>query len=247
MWRVLVLVASLTGASACGKLLGIEDLGAASRDGGGDGGGGSGDAMPGNINFSGDLFLFSETGNQMPAGGAIVDVLEAQSGQVLGSGVADPNGHVSIDWTQPGNLDVFLFTKHPSALDTFVYFPTLQLQSTNISMTLFTPQAMQMMSSLAGVPFDANLGTVLALAETPAMGPVVGANITSNPAGKVVYADDGGNPNPMLGATTSAGFAWIFNTPTPTQVIAMAPNVGSANVQLDVPPSSVSYLSLVLK
>ncbi|HEU0032362.1 MAG TPA: hypothetical protein VFQ53_17140 [Kofleriaceae bacterium] len=252
MTRLAVVSVFVFGLAGCGKLLGIEDLGSSTpgNDGGPRDSNVPGDVMPTQVTFTGSIQLFMDvtTGMTGPAANATVDVLDAQNGSVLGSSGTDSTGKYSVTWFQPGTVDVFLFVKHPQAMDTFHYFAQLQGRDADVSFTMLSPMALQQVAQFAMAQQDPQLGAAIVFAFDANNVGIAGATITADP-GKVVYADATGFPRNGATSTDPSGAAWVFNAPPLTNVQIVGPpgTTMTASYPLNVPPMSLSYLPLLLQ
>lgn len=232
-------VIGLVCAAGCSSLLGIEDLGSTTDDGGVVIGDGPLLKMTGSVQIL-------DTATQ-PGPGANLEVLDPQ-GRVLGTTVSDANGMFSLTWRQTTPpSDIHIGASLPNTLDAFVYFEGLITGDLLIDVQVFTPAGLQQFSSAVGVNQSAASGAIVMFAFTSDGAPLAGATFESQPGAPLFYTGPDGRP--MMGLTsTDPTFpaAWIFNAPSSLQLVLRSPSGSSGTRSLNAPPSSVSFVPMAL-
>jgi hypothetical protein len=119
---------------------------------------------------------------------------------VVGTGELPVDGYLKATLT--GEMDTYLYANAPLAKD-----------SAGLDVVMLTPTTYGLLSFGGGVTQDAAKGIVAVAVLDCEAQPVVGATVSSSPAGDIRYGGSAG-PSKTATSTDTSGLAYLFNVPT---------------------------------
>jgi hypothetical protein len=131
---------------------------------------------------------------------------------IVGTGESPVDGYLKA--TMSGEMDTYLYPNAPLAAD-----------ESGLSVVMLTSSTYGLLALGGGVTQDAAKGVVAVLVLDCESQPVMGATISTSPAGTVRYNTAAG-PSSTATSTSADGIAYVFNVPTgDTTVSGMAGSV----------------------
>ena len=198
---------ALFGLAACG--------GGSGGPGGGGGDGGGVDTPAGSmITISGISSSVGISG-RTPLGGVAIAVFKASDDSLIAMTTSDATtGVFSISAPSNGAaIDGYLKATIATYKDTYLYPPgPLSSDFANVPVLMLTQSTQNLANQLAGAAApSATKAWIGGIIDDAAMTPVMGAVLTSSPAGEIKYNGNAGIPQAQATSTAADGIAYSMN------------------------------------
>jgi len=206
-------------------------LGACGDDGGGGGGvDAAGPDVASTLTISG---IASEitAGGRTPQAGVMVTVYKTSDDSLMGMATTDSAGAYSITVNTNGSpVDGYLKATFSGLKDTYLYPPgPLSSDFSGVTTLMLKQSTQNLANQLAGAaPPSASMGWVALLvldAPMTSANTVMGATISTTPAGEIHYNGSAGVPQAQATSTAMDGIAYSMNVPA-GQVMVSASKSG---------------------
>jgi hypothetical protein len=197
---------ALFGLAACG--------GGGGGPGGGGGDGGGVDTVAATmITISGVSSSIGISG-RTPLGGVAIAVFKASDDSLIAMTTSDMQGVFSISAPSNGAaIDGYLKATIATYKDTYLYPPgPLSSDFANVPVLMLTQSTQNLANQLGGAAApSATKAWIGAIIDDAAMAPVMGAVLTSSPAGEIKYNGNAGIPQAQATSTAADGIAYSMN------------------------------------
>lgn len=179
------------------------------------------------ITISGTTSEISISGTQALAAVNVQAFREGES-TALASMTSDTSGNFTLSATTGGvAVDGYVLAKKDTYLDTYLYPPApLAADFSGASVLMLTSSTRDLAGTVGQVSVDMTKAFIGLKVVDASGNPVMGATVSSTPAGTVRYNGTNGVPDKNATSTNADGVAYIFN-PEPGQVMVSASKSGS--------------------